>query len=586
LRKIVLGAALVLSTAGLVTAFAGSASAFPTRTTQCSGCHSGVNVPVTATQTANNGTTATYSLSAPTASAIAVFNGSTKLATFTATSGSVSVPVGGTYTIFAVRGPGTSDGLSSTSVSPVAPAPTDTTAPVTTSNAVATYVSSAAVALSASDNAGGSGVAATYYRLDGGAQTAGTSVSTSALGSHTLEFWSVDVAGNVETHKTVSFTVTAPVPVDATAPVTTSNAVATYVSSAAVALSASDNAGGSGVAATYYRLDGGAQTAGTSVSTSALGSHTLEFWSVDVAGNVETHKTVTFTVNAPAPVDTTAPVTTSNAVATYVSSAAITLSRSDNAGGSGIAATYYRLDGGPQTAGTSVSTSALGSHSLEFWSVDVAGNVETHKTVTFTVNAPAPVPDVTAPVTTSNAVATYVSSASIALSRSDNAGGSGIAATYYILDGGAQTAGTMVSVDTTGTHTLEFWSVDVAGNVETHKTVTFAINEPAPTAEKQHVSMGIKSSAWRTFLRRSFVLSGYLAPGTGNESVVLYVKRPGSHRWVAIKRIATRVSADGRSVWSYRYKATRRGTYRFQVRFAGNDTLLPGQTHIAAVRVR
>ena len=96
----------------------------------------------------------------------------------------------------------------------------DTAAPVTTSNAVASYVSMAAITLSATD--AGSGVATTYYKLDGGAQVAGTSVVTSALGAHTLQFWSVDKAGNIETAKTVNFTVTAPVPAATTAPATAS----------------------------------------------------------------------------------------------------------------------------------------------------------------------------------------------------------------------------------------------------------------------------------------------------------------------------------------------------------------------------
>ncbi|MDR3685432.1 MAG: hypothetical protein P4L93_00505 [Coriobacteriia bacterium] len=152
---------------------------------------------------------ATYSFSAPGATAVAVFDGTTKLFTFTAASGQFSVPTGKTYSLFAVTGPTTSDGVGTTSVSPAA-LQVDTTAPVTTSNAVATYDSIAAIMLSATDS--GSGVAATYYKLDGGAQVAGTSISVTAIGSHTLEFWSVDVAGNIEAHQTVDFTITAPVP--------------------------------------------------------------------------------------------------------------------------------------------------------------------------------------------------------------------------------------------------------------------------------------------------------------------------------------------------------------------------------------
>ena len=205
-RRLKLGVVLALAAMAAGAVFASSAVAFPTKTSPCSGCHDGVNVPVTATLKSVTAAAATYSVSAPSADAIAVFSGSTRLFVFSATSAQFSVAPGKTYSIQAVAGPGTSDGWGSTSVSPVAPV-TDTTAPVTTSDAKATYVSSAAIKLTAADNAGGSGVAATYYKLDGGAQVTGTSIATTVLGSHTIEFWSADVAGNIETpHKTAAFT--------------------------------------------------------------------------------------------------------------------------------------------------------------------------------------------------------------------------------------------------------------------------------------------------------------------------------------------------------------------------------------------
>jgi hypothetical protein len=116
------------------------------------------------------------------------------------------------------------------------------------------------------------------------------------VGSYTIEFWSVDNEGNVETpHNTASFTVTPP---DTTAPVTTSNAVGSYVGSANITLTAVDNPGGSGVATTWFRVNGGAQTPGTTIPTiSTPGDYTIEFWSVDNAGNIELpHKTASFTV--------------------------------------------------------------------------------------------------------------------------------------------------------------------------------------------------------------------------------------------------------------------------------------------------
>ena len=55
-----------------------------------------------------------------------------------------------------------------------------------------------------------------------------------------------------------------------------------------------------------------------------------------------------------------------------------------------------------------------------------------------------------------------------------------MAHTYYLLDSAAQAEGTTVSVTTTGTHTLEFWSVDTAGNVESpHTNVSFEVIAPA-----------------------------------------------------------------------------------------------------------
>lgn len=86
----------------------------------------------------------------------------------------------------------------------------DKTAPVTTIGGISaggSYPGSAAFTLSATDV--GAGGVTTYYTIDGGTQqTYSKGVSVTALGAHTLSYWSVDGAGNTETAHNVSFTVT------------------------------------------------------------------------------------------------------------------------------------------------------------------------------------------------------------------------------------------------------------------------------------------------------------------------------------------------------------------------------------------
>jgi hypothetical protein len=52
----------------------------------------------------------------------------------------------------------------------------------------------------------GCGVKATYYKIDGGATETYTGTFTLGEGTHTVEFWSEDLCGNTEAHKTRSYT--------------------------------------------------------------------------------------------------------------------------------------------------------------------------------------------------------------------------------------------------------------------------------------------------------------------------------------------------------------------------------------------
>ena len=103
-----------------------------------------------------------------------------------------------------------------------------------------------------------------------------------------------DVAGNL-TNST-----SAPVNIDRTPPLTTASAPVGWSKTAVtVALKALDNL--SGVDATYASVDGGPAQATDSVSISGDGSHTLAYWSVDKAGNVEPERTIEVQIDTAAP---------------------------------------------------------------------------------------------------------------------------------------------------------------------------------------------------------------------------------------------------------------------------------------------
>lgn len=112
-----------------------------------------------------------------------------------------------------------------------------------------------------------------------------------------------DVAGNVTT------TTSQAVNIDRTPPLTSAAAPVGWSKTAVtVALSALDNL--SGVDTTYAKVDGGTVQPTDSVSISGDGNHTLAYWSVDKAGNVEPERTITVQIDTSAPTitHTVAPV--------------------------------------------------------------------------------------------------------------------------------------------------------------------------------------------------------------------------------------------------------------------------------------
>ncbi|TLM76531.1 MAG: hypothetical protein FDZ70_06490, partial [Actinobacteria bacterium] len=265
---------------------------------------------------------------------------------------------------------------------------------------------------------------------------------------------------------------------DWVSPVTTATGVPSGWSTATpvnVSLVATDPApGASGILGTRYILNGSAAATYTATLTiSAEGTSVLRYWSIDNAGNVESTKTATITI------DSVAPTTTSDAPAAWQTSPVnVTLTATDAA--SGIYATRYRLASGGTTGAVTtytapVNVSAEGTNTLEYWSVDVAGNREVTRTATLRL-------DLSAPISTASVPATWQPSTPVTVTMSATDATSGVYALYYALDGGPVTTYTApFQVSAEGATRIEHFAVDVAGNREATKTAYARIDLTPPT---------------------------------------------------------------------------------------------------------
>jgi len=151
-----------------------------------------------------------------------------------------------------------------------------------------------------------------------------------------------------------------------------------------VTLSATDP-GGPGLSATYYTTDGSTPTTSSTLYAGAFtvsSTSNVQFFSADLAGNLESVKSQQLLIDTVAP---TTAVTCNGAACSagpYHSAVSVTLSTTDNAGGSGVSATYYTTDGSTPTTSSTLYTGAFTvprSSTVQFFSIDTAGNAESVK---------------------------------------------------------------------------------------------------------------------------------------------------------------------------------------------------------------
>jgi hypothetical protein len=415
----------------------------------------------------------------------------------------------------------------------------DTTAPVTAASVNAPlptgwYADKAHVTLDAGDNL--SGIDATYYQVDGGAtSTYAGAFDFSTAGVHTITFWSKDNAGNVEDATGAGHTVT--VKIDNIAPSITGgpspapNAAGWNNSNVTVHFNCSDAESGiasctadtvlatdaANQSVTGTAVDNGANSSTATVSginldktapslsgtpttspnpngwyngdvkvhwtandaTSGVDGSTLPADTMvtaeggdltagpvsvsDVAGNSATASVQHLRIDHMAPVVTGTPTTSPNALGWYHGDVTVHWDCSDVL--SGIAADACPADSTIGSEGDNLSATASVS--------DKADNPATGTVSGIKIDRTAPSTDISAPSGWHNTAAT------VTLLATDNL--SGVATTYYTINGGSPQSGTSVPFNEEGSYDLEAWSVDNAGNVESHKSAQVLIDKTAPT---------------------------------------------------------------------------------------------------------
>ncbi|PIR18615.1 MAG: hypothetical protein COV48_06545, partial [Elusimicrobia bacterium CG11_big_fil_rev_8_21_14_0_20_64_6] len=334
----------------------------------------------------------------------------------------------------------------------------------------------------------GTGVIRTEYSLDGASRTVyGGDFSISSECAHSLAFFSVDAAGNVEAAQTKAIVV------DDSPPYTS-----LLVNGATVAAPASIVVGdalsfavvdaGAGAAETFYSLDGSTQAVYLSSFSVVAGTHTLGFFSDDRLGHREAEQRIDLTAR---PADAAPPVLTfSPAAGSTVNSAApiIVVAYTDADTAVDPLSVRLALDGVDITSQSFVTASsaaytppaalAQGGHAVSAEASDTAGN-RAACVSTFFIDSIAPVSTLLVNgLPSSSTGLVLISTDSLGFAATD--GGTGVLEILYAIDGSTTQ---VVYVSTfslaEGAHSVSFRSRDRAGNLEASRSAQLAVAGPS-----------------------------------------------------------------------------------------------------------
>ncbi|WHY77212.1 PKD domain-containing protein [Neobacillus sp. WH10] len=342
------------------------------------------------------------------------------------------------------------------------------------------YTENVSITLAGTDDA--SGIDRIEYRLDDGEwKIYSTPITVDTDGDYTIDYRSIDKAGNKENYKTVS------VKVDKAKPITTAERRTWpngengwYLEATSIILRAFDT--GSGIEKTEYRINDSEWKEYTDViAVTGEGINKIEYRSIDAAGNVGEAKAVEVKLDQTKPVTsaTINPTVPTGTNSWYTEPVQVTLHASDNE--SGVAETKYRINGGEWQKYTGeLLISTDGKYIIEFSSTDLSGNTEEAKSVDVYLDQTKPSTLATVdPSSASGENGWYTKMLTITLTATDE--GSGAWKTEYRIDDGDWSLYTTpIQLTEEGSHIVEYRSIDKAGNVEDLKSLQVNIDKTAP----------------------------------------------------------------------------------------------------------
>ncbi|MBN1539847.1 MAG: hypothetical protein JW939_06855 [Candidatus Thermoplasmatota archaeon] len=210
----------------------------------------------------------------------------------------------------------------------------------------------------------------------------------SESGMHEFTFRSVDIAGNIENISSGSFRIDLERPVTGIILSGEMGDNGWFISATTIEFERKEMF--SGMAGTFYRIvDGNWEEYNDPISVVHDGRYFIEYYSEDVAGHRESVKTELVKVDKTPPATNAGLTSDSAKNGFHLSGVTFTFEAVDAA--SGVRSTYWIMDRGEthRYSGPFAFKKA-GTHVIHYWSRDMAGNIETANSVTFSIDLSAP----------------------------------------------------------------------------------------------------------------------------------------------------------------------------------------------------